>query len=65
MQKSARFTIGARIDVLKFLVSVAWEGKLLSDKQCEDITAKLVEIGKMCYGWKRSLENPQKKNRTL
>ncbi len=94
--KSARYTIGARIenkfldlldlayiayftekekkadrisrcilclDTLKFLVSVAWEGKLISDKQCEDIALKLDEAGKMFGGWKRSLENPEKKNR--
>jgi len=52
-------------DTLKFLVSVAWEGKLISNKQCEDIATKLEEIGKMLGGWKKSLGNPEKKNRTL
>jgi len=52
-------------DTLKFLVSVAWEGKLISDKQCEEIALKLEEIGKMLGGWKKSLENPEKKNRAL
>jgi len=52
-------------DTLKFLISVAWEGKLISNKQCEDIAKKLEEIGKMFGGWKKSLENPEKKNRAL
>ncbi len=52
-------------DTLKFLISVAWEGKLISNKQCEDVAKKLEEIGKMFGGWKKSLENPEKKNRAL
>jgi len=52
-------------DALKFLVSVAWEGKLISNKQCEDVAIKLEEIGKMLGGWKKSLGNPEKKNRTF
>lgn len=53
------------LDTLKFLVSVAWEGKLISNKQYEDIAVKLEESGKMLGGWKNSLTNPEKKNRTL
>lgn len=53
------------LDTLKFLISVAWEGKLVSNKQYEDVAMKLEEIGKMFGGWKKSLENPEKKNRTL
>jgi hypothetical protein len=52
-------------DTLKFLISVAWEGKLISNKQCEDVAVKLEEIGKMLGGWRKSLDNPEKKNRTL
>jgi hypothetical protein len=52
-------------DVLKFFISIAWEGKFISDKQCEDIAVKLEEIGKMLGGWRNSLDNPEKKNRTL
>ncbi len=53
------------LDTLKFLVSVAWEGKLISNKQCEDVALKLEEVGKMFGGWKKSLENPEKKNRNV
>ncbi len=52
-------------DTLKFLISVAWEGKLISNKQCEDVAIKLEEIGKMLGGWRKNLDNPEKKNRTL
>ena len=53
------------LDTLKFLVSVAWEGKLISNKQCEDVALKLEEVGKMFGGWKKNLDNPTKKNRNL
>ena len=53
------------LDTLKFLVSVAWEGKLISNKHCEDIILKLDEVGKMFGGWRNSLKNMEKKNRAL
>lgn len=53
------------LDTLKFIVSVAWEGKILSEKQFEEVALKLEEIGKMLWGWKNNLENPEKKNRDL
>lgn len=53
------------LDTLKFLISVAWEGKLVSNKQFEDIGLKLDEVGKMFGGWRKSLDNPDKKNHTL
>ena len=53
------------LDTLKFLVSVAWEGKLISNKHCEDVALKLEEVGRMFGGWKKNLANPEKKNRDL
>jgi hypothetical protein len=53
------------LDTLKFLISVAWEGKLISHKQYEDVALKLDEVGRMFGGWRKSLDNPDKKNRTL
>jgi hypothetical protein len=44
---------------------VAWEGKIISNRQCEDMAQKLDEIGKILGGWKKNLENPERKNRTL
>ena len=53
------------LDTLKFIISVAWEGKLISNKNYEEVSVKLDEIGKMLGGWKNSLNNLEKKNRTL
>ena len=53
------------LDTLKFLVSIAWEGKLISSGQYEDVALKLEEVGKMFGGWKKNLDNPEKKNRNL
>lgn len=53
------------LDTLKFLTSIAWEGKFISNKQCEDVVLKLDEAGKMFGGWIKNIDNPQKKNRAL
>jgi hypothetical protein len=53
------------LDTLKFLIHVAWEGKLISHKHYADVAGKLEEVGKMFGGWRNSLNNPDKKNRTL
>ena len=53
------------LDTLKFLITVAWEAKIISHKQYENIALKLDEAGKMFGGWKNSFKNPDKKNRTL
>lgn len=53
------------LDTLKFLISIAWEGKLLSHKQYEGLAVNLNEVGKMFGGWRKSLANPDKKNRAL
>ncbi len=52
------------LDTLKFLISIAWEAKLISNRHYEEMAVKLDEVGKMLGGWKKSLENPEKKNRT-
>ena len=44
------------LDIIKFLVSISWEGKILPNKKYEEISIKLDEIGKMMWGWKRSLD---------
>lgn len=52
------------LDTLKFFISVAWEGRLISNRQYEDLSIKLDEVGKMFGGWRKNLDNPQKKNPT-
>ena len=44
------------VDILKFLVTTCWEGRFISNKHYENIASKLDEIGKMLWGWKKSLE---------
>lgn len=51
------------LDTLKFLISVAWEGKVISNRNFEEISNKLNEAGKMFGGWRKSLEIEQIKNR--
>lgn len=53
------------LDTLKFFISIAWEDKLISNKQYEGIASKLEEVGKMFGGWKKNLSNPEKKNRDI
>ena len=53
------------LDILKYFISVTWEGKVLSNKQFETIAQKLDEAGRRFGGWENSLKNPDKKNRTL
>lgn len=53
------------LDVLKFLISVAWEGKIISNGHFEDVGAKLEEAGRMFGGWQKQLAKPGKKNRDV
>lgn len=50
------------LDILKFLLTIAWEGKFLSHKQYEILAVKLDEIGKMFWGWRKSIDAHLKKN---
>ena len=51
------------LDILKYFVSVAWEGRVISNTQLETVAAKLEEAGRRFSAWRKSLENPEKKNR--
>lgn len=54
------------LNSLKFLGSVAWEAKIISNRQFEDLSLKLDEAGRMLNGWKNNLlASPEKKNRDL
>ena len=53
------------LDTLKYLMHVAWEAKLVSNAHYAEVAQKLDEVGKMFGGWRKNLENPEKKNRTL
>jgi hypothetical protein len=51
------------LDTLKFIISVAWEGKIVPNHKYEELSKKLDETGRMFGGWKNKLEKPEKKNR--
>ena len=44
------------IDTLKFLISIAWEAKLVSHGQYENVSIKLNEVSKMLAGWQKYLQ---------
>ena len=45
-----------QLDMAKFLLSVAWEGKIMANNQYIKISADLDEIGRMLGGWKKGIE---------
>lgn len=45
-----------QLDLTKFLLSIAWESRVLSDNQYIKISTDLDEIGRMLGGWKKGLE---------
>lgn len=47
-------------DLLKFLISIAWEAKYISHKQCESLVVQLEEIGKMLGGWQKCSKSNKK-----
>lgn len=46
-----------KVDVLKLLITIAWEGNLIQTVQFSELTEKLQEISKMLGGWKRGIES--------
>ncbi len=51
------------LDIIKFLISISWEAKIIPNHKFEELTLKLAEIGRMLGGWKEKLEKIEKKNR--
>ncbi|OGG45283.1 hypothetical protein A2673_01700 [Candidatus Kaiserbacteria bacterium RIFCSPHIGHO2_01_FULL_50_13] len=44
-----------KIDSLRFFVQLAWETKLIPDKQFEELAILIEEIGRMTGGWHKGL----------
>lgn len=42
-------------DLLKYLLQIAWENKLMKDKPYADISEKIQEVGKILGGWKNNV----------
>lgn len=47
--------VTTRFDLLKFLIRILWELKLLDDKKYIAISTELDEIGRMIGGWRNKL----------
>jgi hypothetical protein len=45
----------ARFDLLKFLMRILWETKILDNKKYITLSTQLDEIGKMLGGWRNNL----------
>ncbi len=45
-----------RLDSAKFLITICWENKLIQNKQYEEISTRLNDLGKMLYGWRKDVE---------
>jgi hypothetical protein len=46
-----------KLDTMKLLVSIAWEGKLIQNKQYLNLSEELQEISKMLGGWRKGVES--------
>lgn len=46
----------ALLDILKFLLQIAWEGKVIGNGKYIELSESLSEVGKMLGGWKKGLE---------
>jgi len=47
---------GAKLDLIKFFIQIAWEISALDHKQFATMSAPLNEIGKMIGGWQKQLQ---------
>ena len=46
----------AKSNLLQFFLQIAWEQKIIDNKQYSNLIILLGEIGRMLGGWKKSLE---------
>ncbi|HUC88497.1 MAG TPA: four helix bundle protein [Candidatus Paceibacterota bacterium] len=44
-------------DLIKYLLQIAWENKLLKEKPYMELSQKLQEVGKILGGWKKGIES--------
>jgi len=43
-------------DIIKYLLQIAFENKLIKEKQYLELSEKLHEVGKILGGWKKGIE---------
>ena len=49
-----------KLDLLKFLLQIAWEIKALDDRKYILLSEKLNELGRMLGGWRKQTQTPHK-----
>ncbi len=47
------------LDILKYMLQIAWEIKILDNKKYIVLSQPLTEVGKMLGGWQKKKKNPQ------
>ena len=52
-----------KCDLLRFLLQIAWEQKIIDHKIYGEIILKLEEVGRMLGGWKKNLEEKTPANK--
>jgi hypothetical protein len=43
-------------DIIKYLLQIAFENKLIKEKQYLELSNKLQEVGKILGGWKKGID---------
>jgi hypothetical protein len=43
-------------DLLKYLLQIAWENKLIKEKNYLELSQKLQEVGRILGGWKKGID---------
>ena len=43
-------------DIIKYLLQIAYENKLIKEKEYLELSQKLQEVGKILGGWKKGIE---------
>lgn len=51
-------------DIIKYLLQIAWENKIVKEKEYLKLSAKLQEVGKILGGWKKGIEDKNKQIKT-
>jgi hypothetical protein len=53
-----------KLDTMKLLITIAWEGNLIQNIHFTELSNELQEIGKMLGGWKKGIENKLNETKT-
>ena len=53
-----------KTDLLKFLIQITWENKLIQNQHYLELSEKMHEIGKMLGGWKKGVESKLAQTKT-